>query len=115
MTFGNRIGGFIRNLGDRIGGFTVHNVLNRIGQVASISHKVGSLVNATTGGGLTKLAHHVIGQGATEAVGKGIGYGARLYDQSVMAKAVLNNPATNQWTNPGGGGSGGLTQNLRTR
>lgn len=110
--FGGRIGSFIRNLGDRIGGLTVHNVLNRIGQVASISHKVGSLVNHTTGGGLTKLANHVLGQGATEAVGKGIGYGARMYDQYLVSKAAMSTAASG--TNAGAGGSTAMTQNLRT-
>lgn len=112
MGFGARIGSFLRGAADRIGQINVHSVLNRVGQIASATHKVGSLVNAVTGGALTNLSNHVLGKGATDAIGKGIGYGSRIYDQSLMAKAVLNTPAG---STPQGGGSGAMTQNLKLR
>ena len=119
MGFGSRIGSFFRGAADRIGQLSVHSVLNRVGQIASAGHKVGSLVNAVTGGALTNLSNHVIGKGATDAIGKGIGYGSRMYDQSLMAKAVLNTRPTASagpaGSTPQGGGSGAMTQNLKVR
>lgn len=112
MGFGSRIGSFFRGAAERIGQISVHGALSRIGQVASVAHKVGSLVNHVTGGQLTNLSNHALGSGATNAISKATGYAGKLYDQSLMAKAVLNTPAG---STAQGGGSTALTQNLKLR
>lgn len=105
MVFGSRIGSFLRGAVNRIGSLDVHGALNRIGQIASVGHKLGSLINHTTGGGLKMAADAYLGKGVSGAIGAGVGYASKMYDQSLVAKAVLNSPSPAGGASPYGGGS----------
>lgn len=90
MGFASRIGQFLTTAAHRIGQISVHNTLDRIGQFASVAHKVGSLINASTGNGLTMASQALLGKQATSAIGTGAGYLSRMYDGALMTKAVMS-------------------------
>ena len=89
-----RIGQFFSNALHRIGQINVHNTLNRIGQIASVAHKVGSLINASTGNGLTMASQAILGKPATSAIGGATGYLSKMYDGAVMTKAAMTPSAS---------------------
>lgn len=87
-----RIGQFFTGALRKIGNINVGQALNRIGAVASVAHKVGSLINASTGGGLHAAASNIIGSGASNAIAKGTGYIGRAYDSALMTRAAMTAP-----------------------
>lgn len=85
----SRIGSFFRAVTQRIGSIDVNKALTRIGQVASLAHKVGSLINISTGGGLKQGAETYLGKTATNAIGGAVGYAARIHDGALAARVAL--------------------------
>lgn len=85
----SRIGSFFRAITSRIGSIDVHHALTRIGQVASVAHKVGSLINMSTGGALKQGADTYLGKTASNAIGGAVGYAARMHDYALASKVAL--------------------------
>ena len=94
MGFLTRIGQFGRSLASRIGSLTFSNALNRIGQTASIAHKVAHAIDFGTGGGLTQASNSVLGKPLTSALKGAVSYTARAYDNSLMARAAMGVPTS---------------------
>lgn len=103
MTFGSRIGQFFKGAAQRIGSFDVHGALNRIGAIASAAHKVGSLINAVTGNGLSMASEAYLGKKATSAIGGATSYMAKAYDTSLMMKAGMKAEPSSGTSSYGGG------------
>lgn len=84
-----RIGSFFRGIAQRIGNVSVHDTLTRIGQIASVAHKVGKLINMSTGNALQQGAETYLGKTATDAIGGGVGYAARMHDYALAARVAV--------------------------
>ena len=90
-----RIGDFFRAVTQRIGSIDVNKALTRIGQVASIAHKTGSLINLATGNGLKQGAEALLGKTATGAIGGAVGYAARIHDGALAARVAIGPTVAN--------------------
>lgn len=86
-----RIGNIFRSAASRVGTFNFASALNRVSGIASAGHKLGSLVDSVTGGGLTSASNAVLGTGPTQALKNGSKYLARAYDTALMVRATAGN------------------------
>lgn len=84
-----RIGSFFKAIGQRIGSIDINKALTRIGQISSVAHKVGTLINIATGNGLKQGAEALLGKTATNAIGGAVGYAARIHDGALAARVAL--------------------------
>lgn len=84
-----RIGSLFKAIGQRIGSIDINKALTRIGQISSVAHKIGSLINVATGNGLKQGAEALLGKTATNAIGGAVGYAARIHDGALAARVAL--------------------------